>query len=62
MMESWDECKDKPGVYAYWLVAHYWGFALLLDPVFVAAAFMVRLVFLRARRVWAWFGVKAESD
>ena len=41
MTQSWDECKDAPHVYPFWLMLHYFGFSWLFDPVFVASAFMV---------------------
>lgn len=40
-LQSYAECKEIPGVYLYWLVMDYWAFKLLVDPVFVASAFMV---------------------
>eukprot|EP00123_Amoebidium_parasiticum_P014752 comp22628_c1_seq1/m.34785 comp22628_c1_seq1/g.34785 ORF comp22628_c1_seq1/g.34785 comp22628_c1_seq1/m.34785 type:complete len:621 (-) comp22628_c1_seq1:323-2185(-) len=45
-------CAADPAVYTYWMNAHYFGWSLMVDPVFVASAFMVG----PAVNIWMFIG------
>lgn len=40
-MQDYTTCSEIEGVHMYMLVMDYWAWKLLVDPVFVASAFMV---------------------
>lgn len=40
-LSSYAECQALEGSYPYWMVMSKWGFALNLDPVFMASGMMV---------------------
>lgn len=45
-------CAKIPEVYTYWMTAHFFGWSLLFDPVFVASAFLVG----PAVNIWMFIG------